>query len=180
MASAWRNVYHVQPNLASRCASSRCSLNIWLATCVSVLISFSKHFLHLLFMAAALIFVYLTGYAFTLTWMKNEAVEEPELLYRVLTLGTFERVAPEWMRSVLMFSMRMWPIFFERLACVIKLHRWLCSRILFLWCNLLLYMTWETDDKVKCYQWHNSKEKRKRKVVYLKKSQLSIRIMELD
>ncbi|KAG6760991.1 hypothetical protein POTOM_034179 [Populus tomentosa] len=64
-----------------------------------------------------------SGYAFTLTWMKNEAVEEPELLYRVLTLGTFERVAPEWMRSVLMFSMRMWPIFFERLACVIKLRR---------------------------------------------------------
>lgn len=64
-----------------------------------------------------------SGFAFTLTWMKNEAVEEPELLYRVLTLGTFERVAPEWMRSVLMFSMRMWPIFFERLACVIKLHR---------------------------------------------------------
>jgi hypothetical protein len=74
------------------------------------------------------------------------------------------------MRSVLMFSMRMWPIFFERLACVIKLHRWLCSRILFLWCNLLLYMTWETDGKVKCYQWHNSKEKGKRKeVAYLKK-----------
>ncbi|KAH8499002.1 hypothetical protein H0E87_017785 [Populus deltoides] len=64
-----------------------------------------------------------SGYAFTLTWMKNEAVQEPELLYRVLTLGTFERVAPEWMRSVLMFSMRMWPIFFERLACVIRLHR---------------------------------------------------------
>ncbi|XP_011032078.1 PREDICTED: uncharacterized protein LOC105131021 isoform X2 [Populus euphratica] len=67
--------------------------------------------------------LYRSGYAFTLTWMRNEAVEEPELLYRVLTLGTFERVAPEWMRSVLMFSMRMWPIFFERLACVIKLHR---------------------------------------------------------
>lgn len=74
-------------------------------------------------MAAALIFVYLTGYAFTLTWVKKEAEEEPELLYRVLTLGTFERVAPEWMRSVLMFSMRMWPIFLERVACVIKLHR---------------------------------------------------------
>ncbi|KAJ6309997.1 hypothetical protein OIU76_014858 [Salix suchowensis] len=64
-----------------------------------------------------------SGYAFTLTWVKKEAEEEPELLYRVLTLGTFERVAPEWMRSVLMFSMRMWPIFFERVACVIKLHR---------------------------------------------------------
>ncbi|KAJ6670770.1 TITAN9 [Salix viminalis] len=64
-----------------------------------------------------------SGYAFTLTWVKKEAEEEPELLYRVITLGTFERVAPEWMRSVLMFSMRMWPIFFERVACVIKLHR---------------------------------------------------------
>ncbi|CAK7331142.1 unnamed protein product [Dovyalis caffra] len=74
-------------------------------------------------MAAALMFVSLTGYSFTLTWVKKEAEEEPELLYRVLTLGTFERIAPEWMRSVLMFSMRMWPIFFERVACVIKLHR---------------------------------------------------------
>uniref|UniRef100_A0A2P2J659 Uncharacterized protein MANES_09G003800 n=1 Tax=Rhizophora mucronata TaxID=61149 RepID=A0A2P2J659_RHIMU len=64
-----------------------------------------------------------SGYSFSLTWVKKAAGEEPELLYRALTLGTFEMVAPEWMRSVLMFSISMCPIFFERVARVIKLHR---------------------------------------------------------
>ncbi|XP_043816389.1 uncharacterized protein LOC110622036 isoform X3 [Manihot esculenta] len=63
-----------------------------------------------------------SGYAFSLTWIKKDGGEEPELLYRVSTLGTFERVAPEWMRSVLMFSTSMCPIFFERVARVIKMH----------------------------------------------------------
>ncbi|CAN1144176.1 hypothetical protein LINPERHAP2_LOCUS13965 [Linum perenne] len=66
-----------------------------------------------------------SGYSFSLTWLKNApgGGEEPELLYRVSTLGTFERIAPEWMRSMLMFSVGMCPIFFERLARVVKLHR---------------------------------------------------------
>ncbi|KAJ8750611.1 hypothetical protein K2173_015785 [Erythroxylum novogranatense] len=64
-----------------------------------------------------------SDYAFSLTWVKKAAGEEPELVYRVSTLGTFERIAPEWMRSDLMFSMSMCPIFFERIARVIKLHR---------------------------------------------------------
>ncbi|KAJ4724357.1 TITAN9 family protein [Melia azedarach] len=63
-----------------------------------------------------------SGYSFSLTWIRNEAGEECELLYRVVSLGTFERVAPEWMRDVLIFSMNMCPIFFERIARVIKLH----------------------------------------------------------
>ncbi|KAG8653039.1 uncharacterized protein LOC110618322 isoform X2 [Manihot esculenta] len=63
-----------------------------------------------------------SGYAFNLTWIKKGGGEEPELLYQVSTLGTFERVAPEWMRSVLMFSTSMCPIFFERVARVIKMH----------------------------------------------------------
>ncbi|KAJ0020800.1 hypothetical protein Pint_30975 [Pistacia integerrima] len=62
------------------------------------------------------------GYSFSLTWVENAAGKESELLYRVVSLGTFERVAPEWMREVLMFSMSMCPIFFERIARVIKLH----------------------------------------------------------
>lgn len=63
-----------------------------------------------------------SGYSFSLTWIRKAAGEEPELLYRVSTLGTFERIAPEWMRSVLMFSMSMCPLFFERVTRVIKLH----------------------------------------------------------
>ncbi|XP_044505281.1 uncharacterized protein LOC123225407 [Mangifera indica] len=64
-----------------------------------------------------------SGYSFSLTWIENVGGKESELLYRVVSLGTFERVAPEWMREVLMFSISMCPIFFERIARVIKLHR---------------------------------------------------------
>ncbi|KDP22131.1 hypothetical protein JCGZ_25962 [Jatropha curcas] len=63
-----------------------------------------------------------SGYSFILTWVDKDSAKEPELLYRASTLGTFERVAPEWMRSVLMFSTSMCPIFFERIARVIKMH----------------------------------------------------------
>ncbi|XVF69575.1 hypothetical protein PTKIN_Ptkin11bG0092400 [Pterospermum kingtungense] len=63
-----------------------------------------------------------SGYSFSLTWMNKAAGEEAELLYRVSSLGTFERVAPEWMRDAIMFSTNMCPIFFERVARVIKLH----------------------------------------------------------
>ncbi|KAJ8754509.1 hypothetical protein K2173_005670 [Erythroxylum novogranatense] len=58
----------------------------------------------------------LTCYAFSLTWVKKAVGEEPKLVYHVQTLGNFERIAPEWMRSDLMFSMSMFPIFFERIA----------------------------------------------------------------
>ncbi|KAK9029408.1 hypothetical protein V6N11_026526 [Hibiscus sabdariffa] len=63
-----------------------------------------------------------SGYSFSLTWINKTGREEAELVYRVLSLGTFERVAPEWMRDVIMFSTNMFPFFFERLARVIKLH----------------------------------------------------------
>ncbi|XP_007015155.2 PREDICTED: uncharacterized protein LOC18589909 [Theobroma cacao] len=63
-----------------------------------------------------------SGYSFSLTWMNKAGGEESELLYRVSSLGTFERVAPEWMRDVIIFSTNMCPIFFERVARVIKLH----------------------------------------------------------
>ncbi|KAE8683681.1 magnesium-chelatase subunit chlD [Hibiscus syriacus] len=63
-----------------------------------------------------------SGYSFSLTWINKRGGEEAELVYRVSSLGTFERVAPEWMRDVIMFSTNMCPIFFERLTRVIKLH----------------------------------------------------------
>ncbi|CAI0405940.1 unnamed protein product [Linum tenue] len=63
-----------------------------------------------------------SGYSFSLTWVKNSTGRELELLYRASTLGTFERVAPEWMRSMITFSISMCPIFFARVSRVIKLH----------------------------------------------------------
>ncbi|KAK9273673.1 hypothetical protein L1049_018483 [Liquidambar formosana] len=63
-----------------------------------------------------------SGYSFSLTWINKAAGEEAELMYRVLSLGTFEIVAPEWMREVLLFSKSMCPVFFERISRVIKLH----------------------------------------------------------
>ncbi|GMJ07062.1 TITAN9 [Hibiscus trionum] len=63
-----------------------------------------------------------SGYSFSLAWINKTGGEEAQLEYRVLSLGTFERVAPEWMRDVIMFSTNMCPVFFERLARVIKLH----------------------------------------------------------
>ncbi|XP_044483675.1 uncharacterized protein LOC123209622 [Mangifera indica] len=64
-----------------------------------------------------------SGYSFSLTWAENAAGKESELLYRVASLRTFKRVAPEWIRKVLVFSTSMYPIFFERIANVIKLHQ---------------------------------------------------------
>ncbi|XP_039054263.1 uncharacterized protein LOC120196515 [Hibiscus syriacus] len=63
-----------------------------------------------------------SGYSFSLTWINRTGIEEAELVYRVSSLGTFERVAPEWMRDVIMFSTNMCPVFFDRLSRVIKLH----------------------------------------------------------
>ncbi|KAK4428184.1 hypothetical protein Salat_1587400 [Sesamum alatum] len=54
-----------------------------------------------------------SGYSFSLTWITNPS-GEVELLYRVLSLGTFERVAPEWMKETLIFSTNMCKVFFER------------------------------------------------------------------
>ncbi|KAM3285958.1 hypothetical protein P3S67_024757 [Capsicum chacoense] len=60
-----------------------------------------------------------SGLSFSLTLTKN-ASTEPELVYRVLSLGTFERVAPEWMRDTIMFSPNMCPLFFQKVSRVIK------------------------------------------------------------
>ncbi|KAG6414137.1 hypothetical protein SASPL_126855 [Salvia splendens] len=60
-----------------------------------------------------------SGYSFSLTWI-TKADGEVELLYRVLSLGTFERVAPEWMKETLMFSSSMCSLFFQRVSRVIN------------------------------------------------------------
>ncbi|GKC32942.1 hypothetical protein Tco_1040236 [Tanacetum coccineum] len=61
-----------------------------------------------------------SGYSFSLGWVKNTAGEE-ELMYRVSSLGTFERVAPEWMRDVMLFSKSMCRVFFNRVSGIVKL-----------------------------------------------------------
>ncbi|KAI3930310.1 hypothetical protein MKW92_050494 [Papaver armeniacum] len=64
-----------------------------------------------------------SGYSFTLTWLAKASENESlELLYHVLSLGTFERIAPEWMREDLIFSSSMCPVFFKRVSLVIGLH----------------------------------------------------------
>lgn len=62
-----------------------------------------------------------SGYSFSLTWI-NKLAGEAEILYRVLSLGTFERVAPEWMKEAIIFSTSMCPTFLEKVTRVIKLH----------------------------------------------------------
>lgn len=68
----------------------------------------------------------LAGYSFSLGWAKNifasaEGVKEEDelLMYKVSSLGTLERVAPEWMREVMLFSKTMAPIFFSKLLAVV-------------------------------------------------------------
>ncbi|PWA39767.1 hypothetical protein CTI12_AA567870 [Artemisia annua] len=61
-----------------------------------------------------------SGYSFSLGWVKNSEGEE-ELMYRVSSLGTFERVAPEWMRDVMLFSKSMCTVFFNRVSGIVKL-----------------------------------------------------------
>ncbi|XP_073104983.1 uncharacterized protein [Elaeis guineensis] len=63
----------------------------------------------------------ISGYAFSLTWIRHED-REGELMYRVFSLGTLERIALDWMKEDMIFSMTMFPIFFERISRVIGRH----------------------------------------------------------
>ena len=65
-------------------------------------------------------FGFAIGYSFRLTWPDRALGGEVEVMYDVLSLGTYERVAPEWMREVIKFSMNMCPIFFQRVARVMR------------------------------------------------------------
>ncbi|CAH9109858.1 unnamed protein product [Cuscuta europaea] len=63
-----------------------------------------------------------SGYSFTLRLIENPD-GEAEWLYRLLSLGTLDRVAKNWMReNVIMFSTRMCPIIFQGLSRVIELN----------------------------------------------------------
>ncbi|KAL9234805.1 hypothetical protein vseg_009631 [Gypsophila vaccaria] len=58
-----------------------------------------------------------SGYSFSLTWLN-----EGELMYDVISIGTLANVGHEWMKDTLRFGMNMCPVFFERLSRVIKRH----------------------------------------------------------
>lgn len=64
----------------------------------------------------------MTGYSFSLTWDDEKASGEVELMYTVQSLGTYERVAPEWMREIIKFSPSMCPVFFNRIARFVDVH----------------------------------------------------------
>ncbi|GFP88511.1 hypothetical protein PHJA_000994800 [Phtheirospermum japonicum] len=59
-----------------------------------------------------------SGYSFSLTRITNSS-GEVELVYNVVSLGTFERVAPEWMKETIIFSTSMCSVFFQRLSRVL-------------------------------------------------------------
>lgn len=64
-----------------------------------------------------------SGYSFSLTWANGASGAsggDVELMYSVLSLGTYERIAPEWMREVIKFSISMCPVFFQRISRVIR------------------------------------------------------------
>ncbi|KAH7667195.1 hypothetical protein IHE45_12G043900 [Dioscorea alata] len=65
----------------------------------------------------------MSGYTFSLSWIADEDGSEGDLMYRVSSLGTLERVALEWMKEDIIFSMRMCPVFFEKISRVIGHHR---------------------------------------------------------
>ncbi|XP_010921918.1 uncharacterized protein [Elaeis guineensis] len=63
----------------------------------------------------------MSGYTFSLTWIRHED-REGELMYHVSSLGTLERIALDWMKEDVVFSMTMCPVFFERISRVIGRH----------------------------------------------------------
>ncbi|KAG2608040.1 uncharacterized protein LOC120668505 isoform X2 [Panicum virgatum] len=53
-----------------------------------------------------------TGYSFSLTWLENPG----EWSYKLSSLGTLERIAVNWMKQDIRFSMNMCRLFFERIS----------------------------------------------------------------
>nr|CAB3474319.1 unnamed protein product [Digitaria exilis] len=58
---------------------------------------------------------FITGYSFTLTWLEKPG----EWSYKLSSLGTLERLAVNWMKEDIRFSMNMCCVFFERISNVI-------------------------------------------------------------
>ncbi|RLM55929.1 hypothetical protein C2845_PM10G19630 [Panicum miliaceum] len=56
-----------------------------------------------------------TGYNFTLTWLEKPG----EWSYKLSSLGTLERIAVNWMKQDIRFSMNMCRLFFERISNII-------------------------------------------------------------
>ncbi|OAY69497.1 hypothetical protein ACMD2_22950 [Ananas comosus] len=59
-----------------------------------------------------------TGYSFSLILIRHES-GQGDLMYRVSSLGTLERVALDWMKEDVIFSMTMCPVFFQRISRVV-------------------------------------------------------------
>ncbi|CAO2162117.1 unnamed protein product [Urochloa humidicola] len=57
-----------------------------------------------------------SGFSFSLTWLE----EHGEWLYKLSSLGTLERIALNWMKQEIRFSMNMCHMFFERISDVIR------------------------------------------------------------
>ncbi|CAO2198326.1 unnamed protein product [Urochloa humidicola] len=57
-----------------------------------------------------------SGFSFSLTWLE----EHGEWLYKLSSLGTLERIALNWMKQDIRFSMNMCHMFFERISDVIR------------------------------------------------------------
>jgi hypothetical protein len=55
------------------------------------------------------------GYSFTLTWLEKPG----EWSYKLSSLGTLERIAVNWMKQDIRFSMNMFRLFFERISNII-------------------------------------------------------------
>ncbi|XP_020582255.1 uncharacterized protein LOC110025905 [Phalaenopsis equestris] len=61
----------------------------------------------------------MSGYNFTLSWIRGNDEREQMLFYRVSSLGTLENIAHEWMKDDMIFSLAMCPVFFDRLSRVV-------------------------------------------------------------
>nr|CAD1833414.1 unnamed protein product [Ananas comosus var. bracteatus] len=59
-----------------------------------------------------------SGYSFSLILIRHES-GQGDLMYRVSSLGTLERVALDWMKEDVIFSMTMCPVFFQRISRVV-------------------------------------------------------------
>ncbi|XP_020275359.1 uncharacterized protein LOC109849887 isoform X2 [Asparagus officinalis] len=60
-----------------------------------------------------------SGYTFTLTWVRHADGRDGEMFYRVSTLGTLERIALDWMKEDMVFSVTMFSVFLERIKRVL-------------------------------------------------------------
>lgn len=65
-----------------------------------------------------------SGYSFQLKCAhhENKLTEDGELVYQVVSLGTLHRVAPDWMKEEIIFSIAQVNVFIDRLLQVVKGH----------------------------------------------------------